>query len=409
MEKSEFYKNARDDLPGPLAGVRVVESTTTWAGPMAGCVLADMGATVIKVEHPAGEVIRRLPPMLPDSHLFLPNETVNRNKQNVTIDLHKPQGVEIFLKLAATADIVIENFRPGTMAAWGVGYEHVAARNPSVVYVSVSGYGQFGPLSERVGYDPIAQFASGWASLNGEPDGPPVKAGTFLCDDLAGMHGAVAALAGLHHAKQTGEGQHVDVALIDAAQFQSNGNLTAGAMGMNLERWGSQFSIAAPINRYECKEGHVFAGVLLDTHWQRLAEIMGKPELATDERYATNLARVQPENRAYLDKVVAEWCAGLTADEVENIFEEAGLPATRVNTYEESAAKPHTDARDMLQPTKLADGSTIPVTGPAAKFSRTPTKVRTAAQPLGADTQQVLTELGYGEDEIEGFTADQVV
>lgn len=409
MEKSEFYKNARDDLSGPLAGVRVVESTTTWAGPMAGCLLADMGATVIKVEHPAGEVIRRLPPMLPDSHLFLPNETVNRNKQNVTIDLHKPQGVEIFLKLAESADIVIENFRPGTMASWGVGYEHVAARNPAVVYVSVSGYGQFGPLSERVGYDPIAQFASGWASLNGEPDGPPVKAGTFLCDDLAGMHGALSALAALHHARQTGEGQHVDVALIDAAQFQSNGHLTAGAIGMELERWGSQFSIAAPINRYECKEGHVFAGVLLDTHWQRLAEIMGRPELAHDERYATNLARVQPENRVYLDSVVSEWCKAYTADEVEQIFEEAGLPATRVNTYAESAAKPHTEARDMLQPTELTDGTSIPITGPAAKFSRTPTKVRNAAQPLGADTQRVLKELGYAEEEIYGFSADHVV
>lgn len=409
MKKSEFYQKARDDLPGPLAGVRVVESTTTWAGPLAGCVLADMGATVIKVEHPAGEVIRRLPPMLPDSNLFLPNETVNRNKQNVTIDLHKEQGVEIFLKLAASADIVIENFRPGTMAKWGVGYEHVAARNPAVVYVSISGYGQFGPLSERVGYDPIAQFASGWATQNGEPDGPPVKAGTFLCDDLAGMHGAVSALGALHHAKNTGEGQHVDVALIDAAHFQSNGHLTAGAMGIEIEKWGSQFAIAAPINRYACQDGHVFAGVLLDTHWQRLAEIMGRPELKFDDRFATNLARIQPENRSMADGFLAQWCAEHTTGEVERIFEESGLPATRVNTYAESAARPHTLERDMLQPTVVSDGSVIPITGPAAKFSRTPTKVRTAAQPLGADTSRVLKELGYQEDEIYRFSENHIV
>ena len=151
MQKSEFYSDARDDLTGPLAGVRVVEATTTWAGPMAGCMLADFGAAVIKVEHPAGEVIRRLPPTLPDSYLFLGNEMVNRNKQNITVDLHKPEGVEIFLKLGETADIVIENFRPGTMASWGVGYEDVKRRNPAVVYVSISGFGQFGPLSERVG------------------------------------------------------------------------------------------------------------------------------------------------------------------------------------------------------------------------------------------------------------------
>lgn len=409
MKKSEFYQQARDDLSGPLAGVTVVESTTTWAGPMAGCVLADLGATVIKVEHPDGEVIRRLPPMLPDSHLFLPNETVNRNKQNVTIDLHKPQGVEIFLKLAASADIVIENFRPGTMAKWGVGYADVKAVNPAIVYVSISGYGQFGPLSERVGYDPIAQFSSGWATVNGERGAPPVKAGTFLCDDLAGMHGAVSALAAFHHAKNTGEGQHVDVALLDAAHFQSNGNLTAGAMGIEVEKWGSQFSIAAPINCYACKEGHVFAGVLLDNQWQRLADIMGKPELKTDERFATNLARIQPENRAVVDGLLADWCAERTADEVERIFEEASLPATRVNTFAESATKPHTLERDMLQPTKIADGSVIPITGPAAKFSRTPTKVRTAAQPLGADTSAVLKSLGYEEEEIYQFSKDHVV
>lgn len=409
MKKEQFYKEARTDLPGPLSGVRVVESTTTWAGPLAGCVLADMGATVIKVEHPAGEVIRRLPPLLPDGKSYLLNETVNRNKQNVTIDLHHPQGVEIFLKLAATADIVLENFRPGTMTAWGVGYEHVKALNPSVVYVSISGYGQFGPLSDRVGYDPIAQFSSGWASINGEPGSPPVKAATFLCDDLAGMHGAVSALAALHHAKETGEGQHVDVALVDSAHFQSNGNLTAGALGMEIEKMGCQFSIAAPINRYACSDGYVFAGVLLDAQWQRLADILGKPELKFDERYATIAARIQPDSRFALDEILSQWCAERTADDVENIFEKAGLPATRVNTYAESAVRPHTLERDMLQPTVIYNGSEVPITGPVAKFSRTPTKVRSAAPPLGRDTSVVLKELGYQESEIDRFSEEHVV
>jgi crotonobetainyl-CoA:carnitine CoA-transferase CaiB-like acyl-CoA transferase len=409
MEKSEFYKNARDDLSGPLAGVRVVEATTTWAGPMAGCMLADFGATVIKVEHPAGEVIRRLPPMLPDSNLFLGNEMVNRNKQNVTVDLHKPEGVEIFLKLAASADIIIENFRPGTMAAWGVGYEDVKAVNPRAVYVSISGYGQFGPLSERVGYDPIAQFYSGWAAQNGEIDGLPVKAGTFLCDDLAGVHGAISALAAFHHAKETGEGQHVDIALVDGIQFQSDGYLTAGAIGMPIPRWGSQFAIAAPVNRYACTDGHVYAGVLLDSHWIRLADIMERVELKTDERYATNLARVQPGNREDVDGFVAAWCAERTTAEVETIFEEAGLPATRVNTFTEVARKPQTIARDMLQDTELSDGSVVPLTGPAAKFSRTPTRIRSAAPPLGAHTSEILLELGYSEAEIYRLSEKHVV
>ncbi|MCZ6664217.1 MAG: CoA transferase [Gammaproteobacteria bacterium] len=409
MQKSEFYSDARDDLTGPLAGVRVVEATTTWAGPMAGCMLADFGATVIKVEHPAGEVIRRLPPTLPDSYLFLGNEMVNRNKQNITVDLHKPEGVEIFLKLGETADIVIENFRPGTMASWGVGYEAVKRRNPAVVYVSISGFGQFGPLSDRVGYDPIAQFYSGWAAQNGEIEGLPVKAGTFLCDDLAGVHGAISALAALHHARATGEGQHVDVALVDAIQFQSDGYLTAGALGMPLQRWGSQFAIAAPVNRYACTDGYVYAGVLLDTHWQRLADIMERPDLKTDERYATNLARVQPGNREDVDGFLSEWCATRSTAAVESIFETAGIPATRVNTFTEVAGKPHTSARDMLQATKLSDGSVVPLTGPAAKFSRTPTRIRSAAPPLGQHTSKILLELGYGEAEIYALSEKHVV
>jgi formyl-CoA transferase len=409
MEKSEFYSDARDDMSGPLTGVRVVEATTTWAGPMAGCMLADLGAEVIKVEHPAGEVMRRLPPMLPDSHLFLGNEMVNRNKQNVTVDLHKPEGVEIFLRLAATADIVIENFRPGTMDAWGVGYAAVKQRNARTVYVSISGYGQFGPLSERVGYDPIAQFYSGWAAQNGEVDGLPVKAGTFLCDDLAGVHGAVSALAAFHHAKETGEGQHVDIALVDAIQFQSDGYLTAGAVGMPLDRWGSQFAIAAPVNRYACTDGHVYAGVLLDTHWQRLADIMQRPDLKTDERYATNMARVQPGNREDVDGFVSDWCATRTTHDVESIFEDAGLPATRVNTFAEVAKKPHTTARDMLQPTELSDGSVVPLTGPAAKFSRTPTRIRSPAPPLGKHTGAILKELGYEEAEIYALSEKHIV
>ncbi|HJP49670.1 MAG TPA: CoA transferase, partial [Pseudomonadales bacterium] len=230
MEKTEFYARARTDIPGPLSDVVVVEATTTWAGPMAACILADMGAIVIKVEHPTGEIARRLPPVLPDSDLTIANETVNRNKRNISLNLQHNDGREAFLKLSETADIIIENFRPGTLHNWGVGYEQVARVKPDIVYVSISGFGQFGTLSDRVGYDPIAQNYCGWASLNGEPDGSPVKAPTWLGDDTAGMHGALGALAALRHRDQTGEGQHVDVALVDALLFHSNGNLTSGAL-----------------------------------------------------------------------------------------------------------------------------------------------------------------------------------
>ena len=389
MDKSAFYANARDDVRGPLHGVTVVEATTTWAGPMAACILADFGATVIKVEHPQGEVARVLPPYLPDSKLTVVHETVNRNKQNVSLDLRVPEGREIFLKLCARADIVIENFKPGTLAGWGVGYADVAAVKPDIVYVSVSGFGQFGPFSERPAYDPIAQNFCGWTSLNGDPQGGPTKAPTFLGDDLAGMHGALGALAALQHRNRSGEGQHVDVALIDGLLFQSNGNLTSGALGIPLERYGNQFAVAAPVNVYECADGRIYGGVLLDSHWRSLCALMGCAALAG----LRNVERV--ERRGELDALMAAWCRPLRADEVVEKLTAIGLAVTRVNTFAEASRHPHVAARDMLQPTLLSDGSEVPLTGPAAKFSRTPTAIREAAPTLGQHNAGIYAELGY--------------
>ncbi|MGE0857697.1 MAG: CaiB/BaiF CoA transferase family protein [Gammaproteobacteria bacterium] len=389
MDKQAFYAAARHDVRGPLHGIKVVEATTTWAGPMAACLLADFGATVVKVEHPAGEVCRKLPPMLPDSALSMAHETVNRNKRNVSLDLRKPQGREMFLALCRDADIVVENFKPGTLAGWGVGYADVAAVKPDIIYVSVSGYGQFGPLSERPAYDPIAQNFTGWTSLNGDPGGGPTKAPTFLGDDLAGMHGALGALAALQHRNRTGEGQHVDVALIDGLLYQSNGNLTAGALGMPLTRYGNQFALAAPVNVYACRDGSIYGGVLLDSHWRALCVLLERPDLAS----LVNAERIA--RREELDGLVAAWCAGHSVAEVTALWTEAGLTVTRVQSYAEASGHPHVAARDMLQPTTLADGRTVPLTGPAAKFSRTPTRVHEPAATLGQHNAEIYGALGY--------------
>lgn len=173
MEKQAFFRDARDDLTGPLAGLRVLEATTTWAGPMCGCMLADHGADVIKVEHPEGEIARRSLPFLPgtDPPLSFMHATVNRNKRGLSLDLRDPRGRELFLALATRCDVIVENFRPGTMNAWGLGFEAVRALRPDTIYASISGYGQYGPDSDRLGYDPLAQAASGFLSLNGNPDG----------------------------------------------------------------------------------------------------------------------------------------------------------------------------------------------------------------------------------------------
>jgi crotonobetainyl-CoA:carnitine CoA-transferase CaiB-like acyl-CoA transferase len=398
MEKDDFYRHARGDLAGPLAGVRVLEATTTWAGPMCGCLLADFGADVIKVEHPSGEIARRSPPFLPGTSppLSFMHETVNRNKRSLALDLHGAAGRELFVRLAARSDVVIENFRPGTADSWGIGYEAVSAVRPDVVYVSISGFGQWGPEHDRLGYDPLAQAASGFLSLNGSPDGEPVKSPTFLADDLAGVHAALAALAALRHRDRTGEGQHVDVSLLDAMLFQSTGYLTLGAMGVDLPRLGNQFRVAAPANTYATRDGLILAGVLLDAQWRRLTELIGRPELGGDPRYATAIARIA--RRGEVDALVADWALTRTRDEALAALRAADVPAAPVRSYAEAAADPHVRARDMLVDVERG-GARVPITGPAAKLSRTPLRVRHAARELGADSEAILGELGVAPDE----------
>jgi formyl-CoA transferase len=409
VDKAEFYREARRDLTGPLAGVRVLELTTTWAGPMCGCMLADFGADVIKVEHPGGEIARRSPPFLPGTQppLSFMHATVNRNKRSLALDLHHARGRALFVRLAARSDVVIENFRPGTLDEWGCGYAAVRAQNPGVVFASISGFGQWGPQCEELGYDPLAQAASGFLSLNGSPDGEPVKAPTFLADDLAGVHAAFAVLAALRHRDRTGEGQHVDVSLLDAMLFQSTGYLMLGALGVDLPRLGNQFRIAAPANTYRCRDGRILAGVLLDSHWKRLARLIGRPECADDPRYAQALERIQ--RRQEVDGWLAQWAAQRTRAEALGALVEAGIPAAPVQSYREAAQSAHVAAREMLQATAQPGGETIPVVGPAAKLSRTPLAVRSGAPALGAHSDEILAELGVGADERSALRLDGIV
>ncbi len=391
MDKAEFFRSARSDLTGPLHGMRVLEVTTSWAGPMAGCLLADLGAEVIKVEHPEGEIGRVLGPHLP-SGLSLLNETVNRNKRNLSVDMRDPDGRDIVLSLARTCDVLVQNFKPGTLHKWGLGYEHVQAVKPDIVYVSISAFGQFGPHHERAGYDPLVQAQSGWMSLNGAIDGDPVKAPTFLGDDLGGVYGALSALAALRHRDATGEGQHIDVALLDAILGASNMFPSMARVGLPMERTANQFPLVAPFNVYSCRGGHVFLGMSLDSHWKTLADYMGKPELVEDPRFCSTQART--DNREAVDFLVADWCATQEQADVVAELGARGIPVAPVNDYVQATSDPHVEVRDMLQPVELGDGSVVPLSGPVPKFSRTPTRIRSAAPPVGRDNTELLEELG---------------
>ncbi len=408
MRRSDFYREARHDLSGPLADVRVVELTTTWAGPMAGCMFADLGADVIKVEHPRGELSRRVPPLLagPKPPVSFMHATVNRNKRSLTLDLHDARAREILLRLVARTDVVIENFRPGTLDGFGLGFAELRAMKHDLVLVSISGFGQYGPAHDRAGYDPLAQAESGWMSLNGEPDGPPTKAPTFLADDIAGLHAALSALAALHHRDLTGEGQHIDVALLDSLLFQSNGYLTLGAVGEELPRLGNQFRIAAPANAYRCRDGLVATGVLVDAHWKILARLLGRPELADDAGFATTLPRLA--RRSTVDDLLRDWLAERTVEEAEQALLAAGLPFGRVRSYAEAALDPHVRERDMLQSTSV-EGAKLPLTGPAAKFSRTPTRIRSGPPALGEHTDAILADLGVSDEERALLRSEGVV
>lgn len=397
MEKADFYRDARTDLPGPLAGIRVLELTTTWAGPLCGCVLADFGAEVVKVEIPGGEVGRRILPMLPGQQrpVSFFHATVNRNKRSLTLDVRTAEGRALFLRVAAGFDVVVENFRPGVLARWGIGYPALRAQRDDAILVSISAFGQFGPDADLPGYDPIAQAASGFLSMSGAADGPPVKAPTFLGDDLAGLHGALGALAALRHRDRTGEGQHVDVAMLDSLLFQSNGFLTLGALGMPLRRSGNQYGFACPANVYACHDGSIYLATLIDAHWRALAGLVGKPELGDAPEFATPAARHR--NRKEVNRLVSEWTAAYPAATVAAKCRAAGVPASVVRTYAEAAADEHVRVRDMLQEVEQEGGAPAPITGPAAKFSRSPTRVRSAAPALGEHTDEILSSVGVDE------------
>jgi len=370
---------------GPLQGIKVLELGSFIAGPFAGQLLGDYGADVIKVEPPDGGDPMRTWGVTADGHgLWWP--TIGRNKRSVVADLHDEAGRALVGRIAAEADVVLENFRPGRLADWGLDYASVRATNPGVVMVHVSGFGQTGPRSTEAGFGSIGEAVGGIRHTTGDPDRAPARCGISLGDSLAALFAVIGTLAALQERQRSGEGQEVDVAIYEAvaALMESTmADLEVG--GIQRGRTGGTLPGVAPANAYPTADGSdVLIAGNADSVFGRLCEAMGHPAMAKDARFATHTAR--GDHAAELDALVGQWTALLSADELLARLARHSVPAGRVYTAADMLTDPHYLARDMVQRVTARAGFDLPMTGIVPRFSRTPGTIRDVGPTLGEHT-----------------------
>lgn len=376
-----------DASVGPLAGIRVVEMGQLIAGPFCGQLLGDMGAEVAKIEPPGeGDPMRNWG----QGGVPVTWRVIARNKYSVALDLRSSEGQDTARRLIGAADILIENFRPGTLERWGLDPKDLSAANPKLIVVRVSGYGQTGPYAQRAGFGGIGEAMAGWRGIVGYPDLPPARMGVSIGDSLAATYGCLGALAALHRRHQTGRGQIVDTALYESVLQVMEGMIPEFQVsGWKRKRSGSTIPGVAPSNVYPCKDGEYLIGANQDAVFVRLCAAMGQPELARDPRYATHPAR--STRMEELDAKIAAWTRMFTVTELEAVMIEAAVPAGRIYDAEDMLNDPHFAARKAL--VTVDD----PVLGPTTmqgvfpKLSETPGGVRRPApRDVGQDTDEIL-------------------
>jgi formyl-CoA transferase len=395
---------------GPLAGFRVLDISTMIAAPFSAALLADFGAQVIKVELPGhGDTLRNVAPMYADRSLYW--SVLGRNKCSITLDLRVPQGRELFLQLARRSDVILENFRPGTLERWELGYETLKASNPDIVLVRVSGYGQDGPYRDKAGFGTPAAAIGGLTYITGYPDRPPVNVPIALADYLAGLFGALGAtMALLERERNRTGGQWVDVSLYESVFRLLEAVVPAyGKNGRVRERMGNRTGQSSPIGSYPTADDrYMVLSVSTDRIWRRMTDAMGHPEWATDPRYASN-----PQRAAHADEVdamVGAWFADHTAEEAQRILDDAGVPVCPIYSVADIFADPHFQARgDIIQPQDPDIGG-VPMPAVLPRFSRTPGQVKFVGPRLGQHNTEIYSGLlGLSEDEQRALREQGVI
>ena len=398
----------QDTAVGALHGLRVVEMGQLIAGPFAGKTLGDFGAEVIKIEPPgAGDPLRNWRLLQDGTSVWW--QVQSRNKRSIALDLRSAEGQELARRLIADADVLIENFRPGTLEGWGLGPDALLALNPGLVMLRISGYGQTGPYRDLPGFGAIGEAMGGLRHLTGEPGRVPVRCGISIGDTLAALHGTIGILTALYHRKVNGgRGQVIDVALNEAV-FNVMESLIPeySAFGAVREAAGSALPGIAPSNAYRCSDGFVLIAGNGDSIFKRLMQAVGREDLGADPALADNAGRVARVEE--LDAAIEAWTLQRPVAEVLDVLGRVKVPAGKVYTARDIAEDPHYRARDMLLKQRTRDGHELEVPGVVPKLLGTPGRVRHAAPRLGDDTDAVLRELGISDDDIAALRGRKVV
>jgi formyl-CoA transferase len=394
--------------PQILAGVRIIELGQLIAGPFCGKILGDFGADVVKIEPPGkGDPLRNWRLIKDGTSVWW--HVQSRNKLSVALDLRKSEGQDILRRLVADADVLIENFRPGTLEEWGVGWDELSRINPGLVMLRISGFGQTGPYRDQPGFGSIGEAMGGLRHMTGEPGRVPVRVGVSIGDTLAALHGAIGVLLALYHRKVNGgRGQVIDVALYEAV-FNCMESLIPeySAFGAVREAAGSALPGIAPTNAYRCRDGYVLVAGNGDSIFRRLMDAIGRPDLGAAPDLASNSGRVA--RVAELDAAIEDWTKTRSIAEVLAAMEEARVPVGRVYTAKDIAEDPHYRARDMLLEQQTRDGCSVAVPGIVPKLSATPGMVRSSAPHLGDDTESVLGGLGFSAADLAALRDRKVI